>query len=120
MGAIEQFCCDFQVWKERVCAQVDGFSAELLLREALMNSVLHGCAGNPRKRVCCVLRTRSRRLFIAVRDEGKGFDWRALWNRHADVDAARGRGLEILRKYSDAVRFNAKGNAVMLMTRFER
>jgi len=118
LEAIESFCQEFQLWRAVACADLDAFSAELLLRETLTNSVVHGAAEEPRERISCVLRVKRGRLIIAIRDGGKGFDWRAAWEQRAAGSDTHGRGLEILRKYANAVRFNPKGNSVMLVKRF--
>jgi serine/threonine-protein kinase RsbW len=119
LDAIEQFCRDFQSWRAVACTGLDSFAAELLLREVLTNSVLHGSAGDPRKRISCSLRAKPDRLIIAIRDEGEGFDWRAVWHRRGDPADSHGRGVQILREYASLVRFNRKGNSVMLVKRFE-
>jgi anti-sigma regulatory factor (Ser/Thr protein kinase) len=118
LEAIESFCIQFQHWRGFACAELDAFSSELLLREALTNSVIHGGADDARGRVLCVLRVKRGRLIIAIRDGGKGFDWRAAWNRRAESEDTRGRGIEILRHYASAVRFNPAGNSVTLIQRF--
>jgi anti-sigma regulatory factor (Ser/Thr protein kinase) len=118
LEAIEQFCADFNGWRLTSCAALDPFVSELLLREALTNSVMHGCCEASNKRVLCVLRANRGRLLIFVRDEGEGFNWRAAWDREADDSDTHGRGIEIYRRYASAVRFNPKGNAVTLVKRF--
>lgn len=119
LDAIEQFCREFHLWRRDACAGLNSFSAELLLREALTNSVLHGSAGDPRKRISCSLRAKRDRLIIAIRDQGRGFDWRAVWNRPADPTQTHGRGIGILRHYANRVRFSREGNSVTLIKRFE-
>ena len=116
--AIDRFCEAFQLWRADTCAALDSFSAELLLRETLMNSVIHGGAGNRRKRISCILRVKPGRIVISIQDGGLGFDWRAFWNRRSKASDAHGRGIEILRQYADSVRFNASGNSVMLIKQF--
>jgi anti-sigma regulatory factor (Ser/Thr protein kinase) len=118
LEAVESFCLEFQLWRAVACADLDAFSSELLLRETLTNSVVHGGAEEPRERISCVLRVKRGRLIIAIRDGGKGFDWHAAWDQRAAGSDTHGRGLEILRKYANAVRFNPKGNSVMLVKRF--
>lgn len=115
--AIEAFCWDFQQWLGPETTSKDAFASELLLREALVNAVEHGCAG--KGCVECVVRGRNGRLLIAVRDEGKGFDWRPRWNQLAPVDSASGRGVTIYKTYAHRVRFNRAGNAVFLIRRLE-
>jgi len=92
LEAIDRFCRAFQHWSADTCANLDSFSTELVLREALTNSVIHGCAENRRKRVSCVLRVKPGRLIIVIRDAGKGFDWRSAWNRRSSVADTHGRG----------------------------
>ena len=118
LQAIESFCLQFQRWRGTACADLNAFSSELLLREALTNSVVHGAAQDPRGRITCVLRIKRGRLIIAIRDGGQGFDWRAAWNRQAGALDTHGRGMEILRHYASAVRFNPAGNSVTLIQRF--
>jgi anti-sigma regulatory factor (Ser/Thr protein kinase) len=120
LEAIERFCAEFEIWREGACPKVDAFAVELLLREALTNSVVHGCAGDPRKSICCVLRAKRDRLLIGVQDKGAGFDWRSAWDRKADPTDTHGRGIEIFRRYAEAVRFNSKGNSVTLIKKFVR
>src|SRR5205807_9691264 len=52
--------------------------AELLLREALTNAVVHGCHANPALKIRCALRMKGPTLLIAVRDEGRAFDWHRM------------------------------------------
>jgi serine/threonine-protein kinase RsbW len=96
----------------------DSFAAELLLREILTNAVLHGSKCEPTRRIRCAVRLRGGCLEIAARDQGPGFDWRAAIGRDAGSSDVSGRGMKILRSYSTAFRFNAKGNAVSVRRQF--
>jgi anti-sigma regulatory factor (Ser/Thr protein kinase) len=118
LEAIEEVCVKFQEWRALHCGAVEAFASELLLREALTNSVVHGASEDPRQRVSCVLRAVRGRLLIAVRDSGNGFDWRATFRRRADSSETHGRGIEILKHYASSVRFNFKGNSVTLVKQF--
>jgi len=114
----EQFIVDF---RERCQALLDHkslFGAELLLREALTNAVRHGSHTGPGKQMKCCLRIKGGRLLIAVEDYGCGFDWRRAWESQAQTQDCSGRGIEILRKYSSRVRYNDRGNAVIIVKRF--
>lgn len=119
LEAVEQLCAEFHQWRGETCAGLNAFAAELLLREALNNSVIHGCLGDARKRISCSLRARPDRLTIVIRDEGKGFDWRSFWTRRGAPAETHGRGIAILRRYANLVRFNRAGNSVTLVKRFE-
>lgn len=118
LEAVEQFCAEFRLWLAGACARLNSFSSELVLRESLTNAVLHGCSGNPGKQISCVLRVKPGRLLIAVQDQGEGFDWRTGWDRQTDPSETHGRGIEMMRRYANSVRFNRKGNSVVLIKRF--
>lgn len=94
------------------------FVAELLLREALTNAVVHGSGNDPEKSVRCVIRMKANRLLICVSDDGDGFNWYRQERLEADNDACSGRGLTIFRMYATRVRFNPKGNTVILAKTF--
>lgn len=117
LQAAEQVFGSFQVWRAKECGEVAPFTSELLLREALTNSIVHGCGEDPTKSVFCTLRPKPGRLVIAVRDQGEGFDWRSAGDHSADVEDTHGRGLEIYRIYAHRVRFNDKGNSLFLISK---
>jgi len=90
------------------------FDVKLLLREALLNAVVHGSRGDPLRLVELEALANDGRLTLSVRDQGGGFDWRGrLANPPSPVDTS-GRGLTILTLYADDVRFNVSGNRVTL------
>ena len=115
--AAEGFLGDFREWCACLPDTADRFAAELLLREALNNAVLHGSGGNSSRQVRCVARIVAGRLSITVADGGKGFDWRAAQARRAAADSCSGRGMEIFRAYATRVRFNREGNVATLIRR---
>jgi anti-anti-sigma factor len=115
LQSIEGFFEEFRrrslsVLSERAC-----FAAELLVREALTNAVVHGCGADPGRQIRCALRLRGSRLFISVADDGEGFDWRGMRSNRAALPDTSGRGMEILHQYADHVRFNNKGNVVTMI-----
>ena len=122
LGGVEAFCRQFRHWFEEHCQPGDAFASELLLREALGNSVAHAPgaveleaddleADLPDERMacdasmCCVVRGGPKRLLITVRDEGPGFDWRAK-GHIPETEASHGRGIAIYYRYAHRVRFN--------------
>lgn len=118
--AMEEFLAEFRRRSHAMMERVNCFEAELLIREALTNAVLHGCGEDPRKQVRCSLRLRGKRLLIVIADEGQGFDWRAARAKSADALDCSGRGLEILYRYADQVRFNHQGNLVTMIKNFDK
>jgi serine/threonine-protein kinase RsbW len=120
LAAIEEFFVEFRRRAEALLERRNCFAAELLVREALTNAVVHGCGADPAKKVHCRLRLRRGRLLIVVADEGPGFDWRSARERTALEPDTSGRGMEIYYRYAQRVRFNEKGNAVAIIRRVER
>ena len=117
--ALDGFFHAFRTWAEDVRLPFV-FGPELLLREALTNAVVHGSDCDPAKAVLCILRWNGRRLLIAVRDCGPGFDWRTAMTRQGDDYACSGRGVDILRLYATRVRFHPPGNSLILLKRFDK
>lgn len=112
--AIEAFCWDFQQWLSNNLSSRDAFAAELLLREALVNAVEHGCAGDAEKKVRCVVRGGRGRIFIAVSDPGPGFDWGKRLDWIPEADSTGGRGVSIYKNYATRIRFNSTGNSIFI------
>jgi len=118
LQAAEEFIVDFRRRSQALLDRVNSFAAELLVREALTNAVVHGCRADPSKQVRCSLRLKGRSLLIAVEDDGAGFDWRATPGNPAALPGSSGRGIQILRKYANRVRYNRRGNAIAIIKRF--
>jgi anti-sigma regulatory factor (Ser/Thr protein kinase) len=118
LQATEEFLAEFRRRSHAMMDRVNCFAAELLVREAVTNAVIHGCHADPGKRVRCYLRLKGRRLLIAIEDDGDGFDWRAAWSNPAPHSDCSGRGIEILRKYANRVRYSTRGNLVTILKRF--
>jgi serine/threonine-protein kinase RsbW len=90
------------------------FDVKLLLREALLNAVLHGNRSDPGLVVDLEAMAWQDRLVLRIMDEGQGFPWREQLANPPSPEATSGRGLTIMNLYADEVRFNAAGNQVSL------
>jgi len=117
LQAVEEFFVEFRRENRSLLDSVNCFAAELLLREALTNAVVHGYHGDPGKQVRFILRLKGRHLLIAVEDDGDGFDWRLAGDSSPDLSDCSGRGMKILRKYANHVRYNDRGNVVAMIKR---
>jgi serine/threonine-protein kinase RsbW len=106
-----------QGYKER-----DIFETTLIVSEALMNAVMHGNRANPRKRVVMSYRVAFDRVLIDIQDEGTGFDPPSVPDPTLpdNLENPGGRGLLLMRCYSTWLRFNRRGNRVMLCKAKER
>ncbi|MGB6945327.1 MAG: ATP-binding protein [Bryobacteraceae bacterium] len=119
LQAVEEFFAEFRRKSQSLPDPSICFGAELLVREALTNAVLHGSGADPAKQVRCSVRLKGRRLLIAVSDDGEGFDWRAARHKPAGSLDISGRGIGILHQYANWVRYNERGNVVTMIKRFD-
>ncbi len=119
IAATEEFYCSFRRQHGCMCRNGEHFVAELILREALTNAVLHGSKADASKQIYCHIRRRGSNLTMIVRDQGEGFDWRSRSGREACSTAVSGRGVEIFRRYATRYRYNATGNCLAIWKKFE-
>lgn len=99
--------------------KVDGSEAgiEMALHEALVNAVVHGNQEDPNKLVEIACRCSiDGEVSITVRDQGQGFDCRAIPDPTAPENqmSTHGRGIYIMRASMDEVHFD-EGGAVVRM-----
>lgn len=99
------------------CRSADGSEIEidLALREALINAVVHGNHEDPNKSVEVVCRCRADgEVAITIRDEGMGFDVKAVPDPTAPKNqmSTHGRGVYLMRALMDEVSFEDGGTAV--------
>jgi serine/threonine-protein kinase RsbW len=118
METLESTSLEVRRLLNELCSQTDVFAVELLLREALTNSVFHGCRLDPTRIASVAIRVRRDRLTFIVADDGPGFDWRGRLGHLAGEDDVDGRGLSIYNAYADRVSFNRTGNRVTVVRRF--
>tara|TARA_B100000965_G_scaffold204666_1_gene170821 strand:- start:24 stop:452 length:429 start_codon:yes stop_codon:yes gene_type:complete len=88
---------------------------ELGLHEALVNAVVHGNLSNPNK-VIRVRRILTPKWFVwQVQDEGIGIvKNKRLSSLPLEIDANSGRGIYLIHKCFDDVRWSRKGNRLQL------
>ncbi len=89
------------------------------IKEALTNAVLYGAQSQTGQSVRVEVRNPPGRIVIKVTDQGNGFDHRTLEDprTRGNVGRERGRGVFLMRKLMDEVRFNRAGNSVTMVLR---
>ena len=89
------------------------------LSEALANAMLYGNGRDPAKRVRIEVRCSTSEIVACVTDEGEGFDPSLVPDPTTPecITKPCGRGLFLMRKLLDEVRFNDRGNSVTLVLR---
>lgn len=92
------------------------------LYEALINAVEHGNRFDVQKRVHVFYRILSQAIVIKVRDEGKGFVPEDVPDPLSKENLLKpsGRGIFMMKKLMDRVKYNRTGNEVVMLMRFEK
>ena len=100
---------------EPVICQETAKRIELGLHEALVNAVVHGNLSNPNK-VIRVRRILTPNWFVwQIQDEGIGIvKNKRLCSLPVEIDANSGRGIYLIHKCFDDVRWSHKGNRLQL------
>ena len=84
------------------------------LTEAVTNAIVHGNNGDVSKSVKIQLEKSGDNFIIRVSDEGRGFDLNALADptKGENLFKTGGRGVFLMQKLSDTVRFHNNGSTV--------
>ena len=94
------------------------FDLSLILREALINAVVHGCHLDGNQRIRVNIQCEPQGIIMVVEDPGPGFDWQRHQGSEADIWQDHGRGMTIFRCYATDVTYNKKGNRITLRKSF--
>ena len=95
---------------------------EIAVLEALANAVIHGNDENPEKHVHLTCRcSMDGEVSIVVRDEGEGFDSRAVPDptEPQGLLLTHGRGLHLMKTFMDEVSFEENGTVVRMRKRMK-
>jgi serine/threonine-protein kinase RsbW len=106
-----------QVMAKHGCVDGQSAAAELALREALANAILHGNKAQPRKRVQLDCYHESDgTLLLVVQDEGHGFDPAAVRDptRPENLFRTAGRGIYMIKYFMDEVEYRNRGRELRM------
>ncbi|HET6527423.1 MAG TPA: ATP-binding protein [Balneolaceae bacterium] len=95
----------------------DDFSRILLvLTEAVNNAIIHGNRQNPNKKVFVDASLSDEVLKITIRDEGEGFDPDSLADPLKEENLLKegGRGVYLIKHYTDDHQFSKNGTELMI------
>ena len=93
------------------------FEIEMALREALANAVIHGCKGDPRKKIeCSVTGDENQGILIVVSDPGNGFDPASLPSptEGQNLFSDHGRGIFLISRLMDEVQYERNGAKIRM------
>lgn len=95
------------------------FNLRVALSEALANAILYGNGADPDKQVMVRVQFGRTAIEMEVEDEGPGFDPDAVPDPTAPerLTHSDGRGIFLIQRLVDEVRFNQKGNAICMILR---
>ena len=125
VAAISQFADQLMQFIQRFMVHFDTAKeteddVEVAIHEALANAVTHGNQENPEKQVHVACRcSMDGEVLITVRDEGAGFDSRAVPDPTEEqrLLLTHGRGLHLMRAFMDEVSFEENGTVVRMRKR---
>jgi serine/threonine-protein kinase RsbW len=112
MENLERLCGTLGSFLEPLGLTGERFALCLLLREAAGNALRHGCKGQGTLRVD--LEIKGRTAVLTLEHDGPGWDWRSREPSLPEPCATTGRGLFILRSYSESVTYNDRGNRMRI------
>ena len=99
------------------CLKKSYFNRVLLgISEAINNSIVHGNELDDKKKVSLEIKHFNNELIIVIKDEGRGFDFECI-NDPTCSDNLRkenGRGIFLLRKMANEVKYYDGGKSVMI------
>ncbi len=90
------------------------YHLNLVLTEALANAICHANDCDPDKEVRVMITASDRNLTIRVFDHGQGFDLEKLSKNKAQDEDEGGRGIQIIYKLMDQVRYIQEANGNVL------
>ncbi len=82
--------------------------------EAVNNAIIHGNKSDAEKKVSIDINASKDLMKIKIRDEGDGFDYKQVPDPTApeNIENIHGRGVFLMRKLSDDIKFNRNGTEV--------
>ena len=90
------------------------YHLNLVLTEALANAIRHANEFDPDKEVRVTISASDQNLIIKVFDQGQGFDIETLAKLKPRVSDEGGRGIQIIFKLMDQVRYIQEGDSNVL------
>ncbi|HBH84031.1 MAG: hypothetical protein A2X03_04975 [Bacteroidetes bacterium GWA2_40_15] len=87
------------------------------LLEAVNNAIIHGNRSSPEKIVFISIDYRKPKLKIKIQDEGEGFTPDSVPDPTIpeNIEEVNGRGVFIMSKLADEIKYSKKGNAVTII-----
>ena len=114
---VDKIAEKIEIFLRKIGIKDQFFDIILGMREGLVNAVVHGSAEDREKKVAFSLRLEGYNLIIEVEDEGAGFDLRSCFGKNMPSKEESGRGLAIMKRMFTLIKYNEKGNKLILEKR---
>lgn len=119
MERVQPFVKELQEWAE---FSDDDFNRIMLaVSEAVNNAIIHGNKENPDKKTYVDASLKGRTLKISIQDEGEGFNPQDISDplKEENLLNEGGRGIYLIKQYSDKVQFSKGGTNVTITFHLE-
>ena len=81
-----------------------------------MNAVVHGCDTDHNLIVKMIAEVTCENVYVLkIIDPDKGFAWQKNGANVPDAKQAYGRGMIIMKRYSDSIEYNDSGNVIIMI-----
>ncbi|MCX7923663.1 MAG: ATP-binding protein [Clostridia bacterium] len=103
------------------------FELRVILNELILNAVRHGNKEESNKQVkISVGVTGNEYMFLIIEDQGEGYNYKCIVEENQNINELfdicnmkeTGRGVMIVRTLCDRLKFNKKGNKVVVLKKF--
>jgi len=103
--------------KDLHAGESDTFDIRLCLEEALINAIKYGNRFDKKLEVLIDFKYADNKISISVEDKGNGFDYNKIPDptKEENLLKGNGRGIFLIRHLMDEVRFNKKGNRLVMI-----
>ncbi len=90
------------------------FCLRLAMDEAMVNAIIHGNKYEEDKKVIVDVHAHDETFSVCVRDEGNGYNFKALDDptKEENLHCTHGRGIFLIRQFMSEVKFNQSGNQI--------
>ena len=109
---VENFLND--IFKEYNLAEKYFNKLYLCISEAILNAIKHGNKNDKNKKVAIEVDYINEEIEVLIEDEGEGFDFNKVEDPtiSSNIRNESGRGIFIIRKMSNQLEYNEKGNRI--------
>jgi serine/threonine-protein kinase RsbW len=99
------------------------FEIKVVLDELLQNAIIHGNNKDSSKQVKIRTGINNSHVYFIVEDEGEGFESNCIGQSESILDICdlkeSGRGILIVKSLCDSVKFNSRGNKIVVLKRLD-